>query len=159
MLNNPKISRGYRNNNPLNIDQNPANHWKGKIVPSGDSRFEQFTDMAYGYRAAFVLMRNYIKQGDNTIRKIISRWAPENENRTEDYIAFVANSVNIPADQVISRNDYDILTEMAYAMSLMENGTTYKWMDAITGQTGTTNLKQDYNLPNMEIVQEGWRLL
>ena len=52
--------RGLRNNNPLNIEKTKGgNPWRGEIVPSKDSRFAQFTTMAYGYRAAFKLLNNY----------------------------------------------------------------------------------------------------
>ena len=80
--------RGLRNNNPLNIEKTKGgNPWQGEIVPSKDSRFAQFTSMAYGYRAAFKLLNNYQRNyGLDTIRKMISRWAPSNENHTEAYV-------------------------------------------------------------------------
>lgn len=60
------------------------NKWQGQ---TGCNRgFCTFTSMEYGWRAALVLMRNYIRRGLNTPRLIISNWAPANENDTEAYI-------------------------------------------------------------------------
>lgn len=43
-LNQINMTRGLRNNNPLNIEKTKGgNPWQGEIVPSGDSRFAQFT--------------------------------------------------------------------------------------------------------------------
>ena len=49
------MTRGYRNNNPLNIRIDKKNPWLGRVIPNTDGEFEQFTSMAYGYRAAMVL--------------------------------------------------------------------------------------------------------
>ena len=141
----PKLPRGYRNNNPLNI-RISSNAWKGKIKPSGDKAFEQFASMPYGYRAALVLMRNYIsKYGCNTVEKIISRWAPPSENNTLAYIKHVCDYSGLTPDTVVARNDKDTLTKMAYAMSIIENG--------------NTEYTRMLGLPNMETINEGWRLI
>ena len=80
-------TRGIRNCNPLNI--RIGNNWKGERPTNSDGVFEQFTDMRYGLRAAFILIRRYItKYKLCTIRAIISRWAPETENLTMAYINF-----------------------------------------------------------------------
>lgn len=93
--------RGLRNNNPLNIEKTKGgNPWQGEIVPSGDSRFAQFRTIAYGYRAAFKLLNNYQRNyGLDTIRKMIGRWAPSNENHTDTYVRTVAERSGVPADQ------------------------------------------------------------
>ena len=84
-----KAPRGIRNNNPLNL--RVGNNWKGEVENPSDPTFEQFTEMKWGVRAAFVVLRNYIvRHKCNTIRKIISRWAPSNENNTEQYIKTVS---------------------------------------------------------------------
>lgn len=154
MRTNTKLPRGYRNNNPLNIRKsNEA--WKGKVyIGNSDGTFEQFYDMAYGYRAALVLLRGpgYIGKGLNTIEKIITKFAPPEENDTAGYIADVSRMTGIPKDQVISRNDKDALTAIVYAMSICENGT--KEVKPYSG-----NLKELYNLPNMEIINQGWELI
>lgn len=146
MRTNPKLPRGYRNNNPLNIRKS-ANTWKGKIyIGNTDGAFEQFENMAYGYRAAFKLIQTYIKKyGCDTVAKIISRWAPENENNTSAYINHVCQFGNLTPDTVVQPNSQDVLTRMAYAMSIVENGNT-----EVTREAG---------LPDMDIIYEGWKLI
>lgn len=151
MTTDPNLPRGYRNNNPLNI-RISGNKWQGKISPSEDSAFEQFVNMAYGYRAALVLMRNYIKNyGCNTIAKIISRWAPANENNTLGYIRDVCKIINerlggnVNADTVVNRNDASLLQQMAYAMSIVENG--------------DKEYTRALGLPSLEIINEAWNLI
>lgn len=146
------LPRGYRNNNPLNIRKS-ANLWKGKVYNNTDGAFEQFVSLPYGYRAALATMRTYIrKYGLNTVAKIIGRWAPENENNTSKYIADVCSIANLTPDTIVARNSKDILTRMAYAMSIIENGTK-----EIGGQY--RDLMETYGLPNMDIINEGWELL
>lgn len=145
MTTDSNLPRGYRNNNPLNI-RISRNAWKGKINPSGDSAFEQFVSMPYGYRAALVLMRNYIKNYNcDTVSKIINRWAPPTENNTLKYVADVCSIAELTPDTVVSRDDKDTLTRMAYAMSIIENG--------------NTEYTRMLGLPSMEIINEAWRLI
>lgn len=123
-----KLPRGIRNNNPLNIRKGKVK-WMGEVlylqgVPV-ERDFCQFESMEYGWRAAFVLLRRYIETYKcNTVSKIISRWAPANENHTQDYIRYVANSIAEGADGVISYEGPAILL-IAAAMCEMENGVQY----------------------------------
>ena len=121
-FNNMSIPRGYRNNNPLNIRKSAANAWKGKVVPGSDSAFEQFISMPYGYRAALYLIRKYIGQGNNTIRKIVGKWAPPSENNTSSYITNVSRRSGIGADTALDKNNMEALCKIAYAMAWSENG-------------------------------------
>lgn len=116
--------RGYRNNNPLNIVYSAKNDWAGQIVPSTDSRFAQFVNMAYGYRAAFRTLRTYINSyGANTLRKIIERWAPPSENDTNSYLTTVANYSGVVPDATLSETDTR-LKKVVEAMSIVENGSS-----------------------------------
>ena len=73
--------RGLRNNNPGNIRLSDTLYVGEK--ESNDPEFKQFTSMAYGYRAMFMLLYTYqVRYGLNTIWGMISRYAPENENNT-----------------------------------------------------------------------------
>jgi hypothetical protein len=79
--------------------------------------------MAYGYRAVFKLLYNYQKRyGLKTIRKLIERWAPANENHTEAYINSVATAVGIAPDAKIETMYHDEMVKMVAAMSRVENG-------------------------------------
>lgn len=155
-LNVRPLSRGYRNNNPVNIDYNAANKWLGQIGKEPEGRFSQFNDMVHGYRAALVLLRGkgYISGGNNTIRKIITKFAPSNENYTESYIANVSRLTGIDADRVINKNDRDALTAIVYAMSISENGYTVK---DDTGQN--INIQETYGLPDMDMINLAWEIM
>ncbi len=120
------LPRGYRNNNPGNIRISTTN-WKGKIPRSEntDGSFEQFTTMAYGYRALLVCLNTYMtKHGLTTIRKMINRWAPQGDgnNNPSRYAQRVASMSGIGIDAEISPNDKDKLCRIAYAMATVENG-------------------------------------
>ena len=79
--------------------------------------------MAYGYRAMFVILRNYIRNYKlDTIRKMISRWAPTNENHTENYIRVVAERSGILADELVYPENREIMIRIVAAMSYVENG-------------------------------------
>lgn len=115
------IPRGIRNNNPLNI--RIGNVWLGEVATPTDPEFEQFVGMEYGLRAGFVLLRRYIRHyGKNTIRAIISTWAPSSENNTEAYIQRVASSMNLDADTTIRYEDEKTMCQLVAAMCLVECG-------------------------------------
>ena len=123
-------SRGIRNNNPLNIRLS-SDKWQGQVLPqrgSGEGAFCVFSEMKWGWRAAFRLLCHtyYGKYKLRTIRDIIYRWAPPNENGTLVYIRSVAERTGINADSVLG----DPATHAAQwlmigmAMAIVENGTT-----------------------------------
>lgn len=118
--------RGYRNNNPLNI-RISSNNWRGEIKPSQDGSFCQFTTMAYGFRAAMVCIRTYIKKyGCNTLEKIINRWAPWSDgNNPVRYAKRVMDRwpETFPdKETVIDYTNKDQMTKLVYGMAIVENG-------------------------------------
>ena len=94
------ISRGIRNNNPLNVRRS-KDKWQGMKALQTDPQFCQFETMAYGWRAAFVMLTRtyYHTYRLYTIRAIINRWAPPNENNTKRYIENVCRFTGIGADE------------------------------------------------------------
>ena len=99
------MSRGLQNCNPGNIRQSKV-RYKGEVRPSRDPAFKQFESLAWGYRAIFVLLDTYrIRYGLDTIRGMISRWAPPSENHTETYIRAVADAIGIPDGQPLDTRD------------------------------------------------------
>lgn len=117
------IPRGIRNNNPLNI--RIGNTWLGETKEPTDSEFEQFISVKYGLRAAFCILRRYIRRYHrDTIRKIVSSWAPASENDTEKYISFVAHTMMITADDTIRYEDEEKMCRLVQAMARMECGQT-----------------------------------
>lgn len=128
-----KETRGYRNANPLNIRIN-SDKFQGEIQPSGDREFKQFETMAYGYRAAFRILKTYINNYKcDTIRKIISRWAPKSENHTENYIRTVSERSGIPADDRVYADNREMMIRIVAAMSYVENGREAVMSDVIRG--------------------------
>ncbi|WP_083250399.1 hypothetical protein [Shewanella colwelliana] len=117
------IPRGIANNNPLNIRENAQvdYDWNGEHAQDLDASFEEFTTPFWGIRAAARIMRNYDrKYGFNTIETIINRWAPpEDDNHTENYIAFVANKAGVHPQSTLSAADYP---KVVAAMIHFENG-------------------------------------
>ena len=85
------LPRGIRNNNPLNIRRS-KDQWQGLKAQQTDASFCQFESLDYGWRAAFYLLTRtyYHKYRLFTIRAIINKWAPPNENLTSTYIANVS---------------------------------------------------------------------
>lgn len=115
------IPRGIRNNNPLNI--RIGNSWRGEVEHPTDKEFEQFIDMRWGLRAGFVLLKRYIERyGLNTIRDIISRWAPSTENNTRNYIVLVCDWTDIPEDKKLDFNNSGDMTLLVWAMARFETG-------------------------------------
>ena len=78
--------------------------------------------MPYGYRAAFVILATYLSRGDNTIEKIISRWAPPSENKTQTYISTVVKYSGVTADEILTATSGDKYILIVSAMSFVENG-------------------------------------
>lgn len=115
------IPRGIRNNNPLNI--RIGNKWKGETPENTDGVFEQFTRMEYGVRAAFILLRRYINRYHlNSVEKIVSRWAPRNENHTEKYIEHVCKLMAIFPTTKIAYEDKATMFALVDAMAIYECG-------------------------------------
>lgn len=128
-----KLPRGLRNNNPLNI-RISTDKFVGEIQPSGDKAFKQFDTMAHGYRAAFRVLRTYINNYKcDTIRKIISRWAPETENHTLAYVMTVSDRAGISPDEPISADNREMMIRIVAAMSYVENGIEAEMVDVIDG--------------------------
>lgn len=120
-MNSEKKPRGLRNNNPLNI--RVGNNWQGEVEKPTDSQFEQFTSMTNGCRAAFILLRRYINERKyNTIRKIVTHWAPSSENNTNMYIKVVSRYSGIDADTPLSFQDLPTMYSVFQGMCFVENG-------------------------------------
>lgn len=113
--------RGIRNNNPGNIRHGDA--WQGLAEPQTDSSFCVFRSPEYGIRALAKVLLNYEKKyGLNTVRKIVSRYAPENENDTESYIKSVAGQLGVDTDEPITVRDKATLLVLVKAIIRHENG-------------------------------------
>ena len=121
-----KLPRGLRNNNPLNIRRS-GDKWQGLRVLQEDREFFQFSEMKWGWRAAFRLLCHtyYGKYKLRTIRDIITRWAPPKENNTEAYIRRVTDRIGIGPDRELGDPQTHPTQWMmiGIAMAIVENGT------------------------------------
>lgn len=115
-------TRGYRNNNPLNIERGQS--FVGEVPSNSESRFAVFSAPEYGYRAACKIIDNYKKlHGIGTVQGIIARWAPPSDNNpTDKYIAYVAGKVGVPSSAPVILSDEGTMVKLLDAMTRFENG-------------------------------------
>lgn len=81
----------YTRNNPLNIRYSAENDWLGQV---GERKgFCVFSEVKYGWRAGFKIVKTYHKKGFRSIEAIIHRFAPASENPTSSYVSFVSEKM------------------------------------------------------------------
>lgn len=129
------LPRGIRNRNPGNIDFNPANNWKGQLgIEQGvdKPRFVRFDSAENGIRAIGKLLQTYYnKHGLRTIRKILTRYAPDFENDTGAYVSTVAKRSGLGPDQEIKDiKDPRVLGALVHAIIRHENA-NYVYPDEV----------------------------
>lgn len=113
---------GVRQNNPLNM--RPGYPWQGLDEPSEQNGFCNFKSPVWGFRAAFKNLITYVDQhAITTIRGVISRWAPpEDNNDTAAYIAAVCKCTGYSADQVLALKSWNVAANLIRAMTIQEQG-------------------------------------
>lgn len=120
-----KIARGERNNNPGNIDYNPANKWQGQLPHDQniESRFCRFQTTEYGIRAIYKLLQTYQrKYGLNSVAAIINKYAPPVENNTTGYIRRAADDIGVAVLDKIDTSDKKTGIALAKAIVSVELG-------------------------------------
>ena len=114
-------ARGIRNNNPGNIRK--GEKWKGLSEHQTDSSFCIFVSPEYGIRALVKILLTYYKKYQlNTVKKIISRYAPPSENLTAAYIQSVANQLGVRSDEPLDVASPAVLMVLLRAIIRHENG-------------------------------------
>lgn len=79
--------------------------------------------MKYGLRAAFILLRRYIRHYKRqTIPDIIAAWAPSSENNTAKYVEVVVGLSGISIDTVLAYENKAQMVRLVAAMIVVENG-------------------------------------
>lgn len=124
-MSDPKLSRGYRNKNPGNVDFNSKNKWLGQVgIEAGvKPRFAVFETHEYGIRALAALLTTYSdRYGLTTARGIINRWAPPAENITSSYVTAVSAAMNVLPGDTINLHTYEHLRPMVQAIISHELG-------------------------------------
>jgi len=123
-------SRGFRNNNPLNLSYRPADEWQGldnpafDKPPAGYTALCRFTDPVWGIRAGCRQLIIYQdKHRCRTLRDFISRWAPAgvDDNHTEAYVQEVAGDMGVSPNARINMHVYAQARPFIEAMIDFEN--------------------------------------
>lgn len=125
------VNRGVRNCNPGNIRRS-SDQWAGAYTSREqceaagrvwDDEFVVFYSMADGERALGHVLRTYGNAyGLNTVRLIVTRYAPPSENDTESYVQFVASQLGVAPDTIIDVQES--LPTLAGAIMVKETGFT-----------------------------------
>jgi len=117
---NSRDPRGIRNNNPGNLNYVGQ---AGAIKETGpNGRFAVFQTAEDGLRALADQLRRYGSRGINSVRAIISKFAPANENNTQAYIGSVSKGLGIGADAALDLNDPRVIQGLMGAIIRVENG-------------------------------------
>ncbi len=99
--------------------------------PTIEKRFARFDTAENGIRALAKLILAYRGKdgmpgigstGIDTVREVISRWAPGVENDTESYIKVVAAGVGAQPNQPIEIRNFRILIALTTGIIKHENG-------------------------------------
>lgn len=162
------MTRGLRNNNPLNIRRS-ADRWEGTATTQTDKSFVQFKTLAYGYRAAWKVLESYWKHFHRTrqpfnVKNIIGRWAPPTENDTQAYIRTVLKLSGLGGQENLtqpSRGTFtDKLEKLLAAMTVVECGIPYHAVDvqairkgyrlAFPGKRSYARTQPDFSSMTME---------
>lgn len=95
----------------------------GNIRASNGGSFKQYSSFESGAADQMRLLGDYqTKHNLNTIRGIVSRWAPGNENNTQNYINYMSHQMGTDPDQQIDLNNPETMGKFAYSQALMEKG-------------------------------------
>jgi len=113
-----KNTRGFRNNNPGNLIYLKAFDWQGQIG-SDPEGFAIFDTMENGVRAMVKDLRTGFGRQTNTVREIVSEYAPPSENPTNAYIAHVSRALNVAPDDLLTEAR---IRELTHALIRFENG-------------------------------------
>jgi hypothetical protein len=117
-----QVTRGVRNNNPGNI--RIGDDWQGiakrsemTAAQKAEKSFVVFTDPVYGIRAIGRILLNYqSKRNRRSVKTMLNRWAPPNENNTPAYVAAVARAMGISPDDQFDMRDYRFARPMIEAI-------------------------------------------
>ena len=114
------MTRGLRNNNPLNIRRVAGTRWKGQRAEQTDREFVQFSSVEYGLRAAFCILETYRRKYKAVcIEDIINRWAPPSENDTRKYVETVCRLTGFGGKERLAESQ---LPALVCAMAFVECG-------------------------------------
>ncbi|EKN15059.1 hypothetical protein HMPREF1076_02396 [Parabacteroides goldsteinii CL02T12C30] len=131
-----KQPRGIRNNNPGNIRNSERNDWNGEVSKADkkDQAFEEFKTMADGVRAMMLLLQKYQRSYNlHTVKELVERWAPRNENNTAAYVRTVCKEMQMPECCGLDLTDKGTMCALVDAMCYVENGVHIDMADIEAG--------------------------
>jgi hypothetical protein len=114
------LPRGLRNNNPGNLDFVGQAGATKEAGPGG--RFAVFQTLDDGIRALANQLQLYGKRGIDTVRDIISKYAPKGENNTESYIQAIVKKLGVSADQHLNLGDREVVKQLIAGITRVEVG-------------------------------------
>jgi hypothetical protein len=94
-------TRGERNKNPGNLRYD-GTAWLG-LIGADDGGYCIFDTDAHGLRALARDIQSKAARGVDTVREVVTVYAPAFENNTEAYIAAVSSYCGVSADDVPDR--------------------------------------------------------
>lgn len=125
---NTKSTPAVKNNNPGNIRPSETSlKYEGVIgvADSGKSgEFLQFATIGWGAAAQLRLLRSYLKNGYNTIHKIIYRWCPPIECDSDKYVRYIVSQTGIDRNKVLTFEP-TLIIPIAMAMARWEADPRY----------------------------------
>lgn len=114
---------GLRNNNPGNIEWGAYARSQGAPGPGEGGRFAEFATMREGVSATARLLILYDENHQiDTIRGIVNRWAPGNENNVDAYIDHLCDVTECKADDHLDLKDPNTLFWLCLGIFEHENG-------------------------------------
>lgn len=114
-------TRGERNNNPGNIRFNSSFTWQGQAGKDSGG-YLIFDTVENGIRAIGKDLLTKFSRGLNTVRKIISVYAPSFENDTESYIRAVSSAMGVDDSETFNLYSASQLRTFVVAIIRHENG-------------------------------------
>ncbi|MBQ8969629.1 MAG: hypothetical protein IJ064_07875 [Bacteroidaceae bacterium] len=112
-----------KNNNPLRL-RHTGDITQGLTPQQTDPHYLQFRSLVYGYRAAFVTIRNlvWISRRD-TLERILTYWAPDAAGADSQlYTARVCALTGFSPDDEVNPIDVCHMVPLVAAISRIENG-------------------------------------
>lgn len=105
----------FRRNNPGNLRS-----WGDAPIDGG---FASFATLQAGISAMAGNLVAYAKRGNDTLRKIISEWAPaKDNNQTDKYIANMASWLGVDPDTTLDMTDPGTLAAVMKGITRQEHG-------------------------------------
>lgn len=146
---------GYANGSSQPTTNSGGNN-PGNIRSGQGGSFGQYPSMGAGVDAIDKNLQAYAGKGINTVRGIVSTWAPPNENPTDQLVANAAKRLNVNPDQPLDMSDPNTRAQVAMALMQQENGVKTAQADSsITGTNAGTQPVSDLG-PYAKEQQEEW---